>query len=748
MPRKNVLDELSIMEELRVMRALPTLKDVCRGFQWRQNELKTGKRPHYRPPIKHVARLVEEDIKKTWRFANFGENMLSSRRIIEMITTSHIRIYKLKIQSKQRLMSPAFRRKLMLLQVDSSKLFDIAVCKCKFDFNETVLEHNIPCINRWRTKVVCSCPIGKRLDPRELKFLLDQRGCRQLRIGGVDRAATAENQRRYANRRASNALTDKEMANTGLRIAEEFLVSESENDVVGDEDNDTSFKGEAYDQGESLVSPNVCKLTDRKNVSIRSTADILNDAAESLHSPASKRSHMAVYRKKCKLRQESLQLGEEKIRDKKLQCAIDGKKLFNRERFAGLLVCRSGTYFSTFRTFRVKESCNAPACCEIIIGSLPQIHNLLSVIADTTSLNTGQKGGIFRRLEIYFKRTLGQDILVLECLFHINELLLGKVIGHYDGDTTSPNSLDENAVFNSIRNIDKSDLTPQKLILHANCDIKPKEKARQFLSDLLDWLVEQPVHDEQHIRDDQASMLVLACSTFRSIPKPHSKGPHKSCNFNKYLYYKQETISHARWLTTANGYLRLKLFKPVVFEKQQQVSLNNIVQFILDVYAPSFCNIFLHPSAVQGPKIVVTIRDLMKASGEVALPAKKCFIDHAQKWVCPKTVALCLLEEEAPIIDLKRLAAREPNTTQLLWSNRPISAFFNATSATSPCLTAGEPEDWRSFRNNNMVCERLIGQTKKCITDKKIKDSSDDQSDEQIRVTDERIRGYINHAFY
>jgi len=60
---------------------------------------------------------------------------------------------------------------------------------------------------------------------------------------------------------------------------------------------------------------------------------------------------------------------------------------------------------------------------------LPKQENAVCVLADTTSLNTGTHGGIFRKLELHYQRQ-GKDVLALECLIHINELLLGifKVI--------------------------------------------------------------------------------------------------------------------------------------------------------------------------------------------------------------------------------------------------------------------------------------------------------------------------------
>ena len=51
-------------------------------------------------------------------------------------------------------------------------------------------------------------------------------------------------------------------------------------------------------------------------------------------------------------------------------------------------------------------------------------------------------------------------------------------------------------------------------------------------------------------------------------------------------------IGHARWLTTAGGYLRLKLFDIHDLSSEQQASLDQIVQFIVDAYVPSFFEIF------------------------------------------------------------------------------------------------------------------------------------------------------------
>ena len=129
------------------------------------------------------------------------------------------------------------------------------------------------------------------------------------------------------------------------------------------------------------------------------------------------------------------------------------------------------------------------------------------------------------------------------------------------------------------------------------------------------------------------------------------------------------------------------MFSICELNAEEGLVLNSIVKFILDVYVPSFLSIYMQPSAVQGPRVVLKIRDFLKGCGEVALPAKECFLNHAATWLNPKVAALALLDDDAPELNPQRLSVREPDLPCLLWSNRPITAFLNASSAASPCLT-------------------------------------------------------------
>ena len=111
----------------------------------------------------------------------------------------------------------------------------------------------------------------------------------------------------------------------------------------------------------------------------------------------------------------------------------------------------------------------------------------------------------------------------------------------------------------------------------------------------------------------------------------------------------------------------------------------------------------IYRSATDGPMLILKMRGLLRSMNPPQ-KVKKCFVKHAKTWMCPKNLALALLSENPPKIDLSRLPARELNLDELLSSNRPISDFFTAESALSPCLRVGSTEDWRKFRNNNQCC--------------------------------------------
>ena len=78
--------------------------------------------------------------------------------------------------------------------------------------------------------------------------------------------------------------------------------------------------------------------------------------------------------------------------------------------------------------------------------------------------------------------------------------------------------------------------------------------------------------------------------------------PENRINF---LAYRQESISRSRWITTANGYLRLLLFYYDKLNRHQQTTLKRLVSYIVSVYVPSFIMMHLKPQAAEGPQLTL-----------------------------------------------------------------------------------------------------------------------------------------------
>ena len=119
-----------------------------------------------------------------------------------------------------------------------------------------------------------------------------------------------------------------------------------------------------------------------------------------------------------------------------------------------------------------------------------------------------------------------------------------------------------------------------------------------------------------------------------------------------FLAYRQESISRSRWITTANGYLRLLLFYYDKLNRHQQTTLKRLVSYIVSVYVPSFIMMHLKPQAAEGPQLTLFRRDLLNSyqeiDKEIADVVFKYFLDHAVHWLSPKNVSLSVFSEVPP----------------------------------------------------------------------------------------------------
>ena len=197
-------------------------------------------------------------------------------------------------------------------------------------------------------------------------------------------------------------------------------------------------------------------------------------------------------------------------------------------------------------------------------------------------------------------------IHILECLFHVNEIYLSHVISLVEGKK-GPGMMQDGALLNKIKNIKKSELQE---ISNPFPKVSVTGLAAIHLKSKIEWFFEQKgkiSSETENFRSDQLCLLVLACSTFMTIPN----------NLTNLLSYKKEAISHSRWITTANGYLRLLLFKSEQLSKEDKKKLTRIVSYLVSVYVPSLIITHLKPEAYDGPFLTLFQRDLLLAFNKI-----------------------------------------------------------------------------------------------------------------------------------
>ena len=137
-----------------------------------------------------------------------------------------------------------------------------------------------------------------------------------------------------------------------------------------------------------------------------------------------------------------------------------------------------------------KISVNSEAVFHTIIvevcgGMLGKIY---SVMSDTCRMNTGKKTGINKRLRDYLYDNFEHDIHFLQCMFHINEIYLSRVIDEVEGKSKGPDAFAEGALLNKIKSITKG--SPQTFIAREVLDEPITSIAKLHLRSKINWFSE------------------------------------------------------------------------------------------------------------------------------------------------------------------------------------------------------------------------------------------------------------------
>lgn len=180
---------------------------------------------------------------------------------------------------------------------------------------------------------------------------------------------------------------------------------------------------------------------------------------------------------------------------------------------------------------------------------------------DSTSVNTGWKGGVMT----YLEKKIGRRLVWLVCDLHTGEVPLLHLIQELDGPTTSHNKwsgtlgnmLDEATHLEINAKFPKLEVGPPIPVL-------PEEVVRDLSTDQ-----SYAYHIAQAIRSGKVPQSLALLEI----------GP----------------VGHSRWLTTALRFCRIWISK---HELKGQVlkNLKLIVNYIISVYLPDWFNVKLNPN--------------------------------------------------------------------------------------------------------------------------------------------------------
>ena len=209
-------------------------------------------------------------------------------------------------------------------------------------------------------------------------------------------------------------------------------------------------------------------------------------------------------------------------------------------------------------------------------------NSLQAICGDSTSVNTGWKGGVMN----YLYKKLGRRLVWLVCDLHTCELPLRHLIQELDGPTKSHNKwsgplgnmLDEATHLEINANFPKVDVGPPIPVL-------PEEVVKD-----LSTYQSYAYHIAQAIRSREVPQSLALLEI----------GP----------------VSHSRWLTTALRFCRIWIAKHEL-KGQALRNLRLIVNYIIGVYLPNWFNVKLNPKWVDGPNHLLFLLQLVKTQNKL-----------------------------------------------------------------------------------------------------------------------------------
>ena len=714
---------------------LPSKKDVLLAFQMSRHAYARQHDKKILPPVKDYILPIVHQVEEIWFLKANIDNLYKTKSIYNML---------LKLYNQWQAAVKALRSERSISSFTDSldTIFDICCCSCS------------PTTASWNGRMKCSCKPDFRTLIEEVNFLVDQRGARVkvIRVDLIDHAETVK-RREYFERRYKREAAKGTYSQTSSSLSRQQLDQpmprprpsyKDQETADNGKDKDFVYTGRYKKRRVGLIDAKSCSDSDRRNTSIRGQQNVANAAAIRLGREDECVSRGSVHRKREKFRSEAAKIIDAEIADQKhLQLGFDGKEIHDLERYMFNVIFEAE--HDENRNDRLHHVKTFPASVgaqdifeEVITFEPGFLKKILSIVADTTAVNTGCKNGAFKRIRDYILANYGIEVHALECLMHIIELLFRHFFCFIDGPAKGPDKLADDAVYNLIGTINGAVDNMGELDEFDNipCSVDASAHLQHFLNATQD--------DEKalKVRDDRACFFIYAAAAAGlEIPEDQKR----------FLNYQQEDHGLARWQTTGTGYLRILTHQSSFQLTEAQLKKLVIIStFVVNVFAPSWVIIYMHPSAVRGPENVLKIRDLLlscpgnKCADGIVKSVKKCFLMHALTWFSPQNLGLSLLSDSNNMskesIALVRTNITQNIRRQMLWTkSKSLSAFMSPDVAAATCLHHGSKAFWQACMNSNMSCERYVGFIKRALESNRLKHKKSESTGD----FDERLRGLI-----
>ena len=600
---------------------LPTYEDVIRACMWEQNERKTSE---LEPSWNKIRQSMSSHVLNIWVSGSIPT--VSIRRIEDMIQEIYDKPRALARSYKRDNGKPTFDKKIENFRNVIRKLFDIAACRCT-------------CVN-------CKCPKDKKIPKQEIRFMKDQRNSRSMVIGGADKQLSNRNVKIYKRqleklRQTTAPSIPSSSTTTDKNIFDNIDESSSEENIDCDFEPSTS-----QCKQNRIKIPSLSLSCDRAGVSDRAGALIASSVLCDVG--IIQKDDLSCVIDKNKLRRGKIAQRKVLQDQEKSSTETIRSIFFDGRKDETLCQVRRGTKMYTSTSpeehYAILEEPNtkylghvtpAGSTAEDVSNALLKFLrtknvDILAIGCDGTVVNTGHKNGVIAKIE----QEYGKNIQWLICQLHANELPLRHLVIHKDGKTTGPNSF-VGPIGKMLQNCEQ---LPIYNFMAISCD-------ETFVGST------NLSTDQKYLAEIHEAVVLGFCPEDLAGRNPGN-------------------ISHSRWLTTANRFMRLYISTNKPSDK-----LMSIMNYIVKVYVPTWFDVKRHCLAKDGAKnLHRLILRVDKLSDEESKNIVLSVIQRNGFFAHPENILLAMVSDDSEII--RRLGWRRIlKIRESAQSNELVRAF-------------------------------------------------------------------------